>query len=208
MLSSLSQYVIHSESRHTWDKQHDASSCKGCTTKDKKKKPNHRTWKYFPQLKGNDHPQGFITEHPPSHQNPTIPSPSRPRSPAQLQRFYSPDMSQCYLPVQHRGTATLTLSSSMRPSLSWRLEKSQLLIFYKTNLSKGKINGYKHSLSILNHSKSKQRCLTFQHLLSSCIFPLSPAVQGNPLVFHCCCCLFKKKRNKPTGKKHLAVSVI
>lgn len=54
MLSSLSQYVIHSESRHTWDKQHDASSCKGCTTKDKKKKkPNHRTWKYFPQLKGN-----------------------------------------------------------------------------------------------------------------------------------------------------------
>lgn len=174
---------------------------KAVAQRTKKKKPNHRTWKYFPQLKGNRSSSRFHngTSSCPT-KNPTIPSPSRPCSPAQLQCFYSPAMSQCYLPVQHRGTATVTLSSSMRPSLSWRLAKSQLHIFFKTNLSKGKINGYKHSWSILNHSKSKQRCLTFQHLLSSSISPPSPAVQGNPLVFHRCCCLFRKKETNQQQK--------
>lgn len=104
---------------------------------------------------------------------PTVPSHRLPCSPAVTMLIFSwnvpvpstfPAQRHCHCYPQQQYEAI---------SFPEDWKKPPFHIFFKINLSKGKINVHKHSLSILNHSKRNQESLTFQHLLSSCVFPPS-----------------------------------
>lgn len=154
--------MIFNSSSNTWDKQHNGKAAT--------QNWNTSCGSIFLSHTSTYHPRGFIME---------ISLQKTPSSLTILHRYNAYTLLKYCNAIYLSSIETLPLlhCTPLQGHLFPKTGKFPIFVL-RVNLWKGKINGYKYSLSLLKHSKHNQESCSFQHLLSSCRFPPSSGSTG------------------------------